>query len=85
MISQNTQIYLNTNKPYRREYGNCITRISKKSDFPSLLENRNHAEVYLTDNRMIGQYVREICRLGFTKKSIEKYDMFTYKIVFDKI
>lgn len=82
---QNTQIYLNTKKPYRRECGVYITRIAKKSDYAELFENRDRAEVFLTDNRTFGDYVRGICSLGFTKKSVEKYDMFTYKVVFERI
>lgn len=85
MKDQNTQIYLNTPKPYRREYGDCITRIAKRADFASLFDGRDRAEVFLTDNRNYKKYVSDICRLGFVPTLSTQYDMFTFKIVFERL
>lgn len=79
-----SQIYLNTNKPYRRK-GDLITHIAKRSDYPALFEGRNVVEVFLTDNRNYKNYVSGICRLGFVPTSISEYDMFTFKVVFERM
>jgi len=84
MKKQNTLIYLNGIGAYRREYGDMITKISKKSNFIELLQNRNVATVYVGISNA-KKYARMMYADGFILKSKKQYNSDELELYMERV
>lgn len=82
-MTPNTTLHLDGIKAYIRRFGIASPKV-KKGDFESLINENDKTIDVIVNRDTVEKYAKRINRLGYILKSKIEYDMFTFKLTYQK-
>lgn len=80
----NTTLHLDGRKAYIRRFGIASQKVNK-GNFESLINNNDLTIDVIVNRDIAPKYAKRMNRLGYILKSKTDYDMFSFKLSYQKI